>query len=159
MIKPSKILYVTEVSEWGQRGLEAVEQAFGNSSVEAVYWSPGMPKPDLTGWQGDWIIAFKADLILPLSVLKRASKGAINFHPSPPIYRGLGGYWWALHNGDESFGVTVHHMDEEIDHGQIVETVCFPILLIHNRTVASAYRKQFETMWSVAQDPIKTRDK
>lgn len=99
----------------------------GFGSVAAVYWSPGMPKPDLSHWQGDWIIAFKADLILPRSVLDRARKGAINSHPSPPKYRGLGGYWWAIHNGDAAYGVTVHHMDERIDHGEIINTLSFPI--------------------------------
>lgn len=86
-----------------------------------------MPKPDLSNWRGDWIISFKADLILSKETISYAEKGAINFHPSSPKYRGLGGYWWALHNGDSHYGVTLHHMDEEIDHGQIIKTVSFPI--------------------------------
>src|SRR6185312_6782050 len=91
-ITPSEILYVTERSPWGKLGYEAVAKVF--PSVTPVYWSSGMPKPDLSGWHGDWIIAFKADLILLQQTLDRATKGAINFHPSPPEYRGLGGYWW-----------------------------------------------------------------
>lgn len=127
IIPASKVLYVTEASEWGQRGYEAVERTFGASSIEAVYWSNGLPNPDLSKWEGEWIIAFKADLILNKAVLESAKRGAINFHPSPPKYRGLGGYWWALHNQDKEFGVTVHHMDEKIDHGRIIETVSFAI--------------------------------
>jgi Formyl transferase len=53
--------------------------------------------------------------------------GALNFHPSPPKYRGVGSYWWALHNGDANFGVTCHFMDERIDHGPIIATRAFPI--------------------------------
>jgi phosphoribosylglycinamide formyltransferase-1 len=125
-IVPSDVLYVAECSPWGKLGYEAVRKVL--PSVQPVYWSPGMPKPDLSGWRGDWIIAFKADLILPRTTLECAKKGAINFHPSPPRYRGLGGYWWALHNGDKDYGVTAHHMDEQIDHGTIVKTDSFPIL-------------------------------
>lgn len=125
-VMPSKVLYVTERSPWGQLGYKAVAAAF--DSVTPVFWSHDGPKPDLTAWEGDWIVAFKADLILSGDTLARAKKGAINFHPSPPRYRGLGGYWWALHNGDKVFGVTVHHMDERIDHGAIIKTDHFRIL-------------------------------
>jgi methionyl-tRNA formyltransferase len=124
-VAPSKVLFVTEASSWGALGREVVASAF--DSVEAVYWSPGMSMPDLSEWDGDWIISFKADLILSRATLERANKGAINFHPSPPRYRGLGGYWWALHNRDASFGITVHHMDERIDHGEIINTASFTI--------------------------------
>ncbi|MDE2030614.1 MAG: hypothetical protein KGI97_08655 [Alphaproteobacteria bacterium] len=124
-IAPSDVLFVTEASPWGKLGYETAAAAF--SSIQPIYWSPGMPKPDLSGWHGDWIICFKADLILSRAVLDRAKKGAINLHPSPPKYRGLGGYWWALHNGDKVFGVTIHHMDEQIDHGDIIKTDSFPI--------------------------------
>ncbi len=122
---PSDVLFVTECSPWGKIGYDAVSAAF--PSVRPVYWSPGTPKPDLSDWYGDWVICFKADLILPRATLERAKKGAINFHPSPPKYRGIGGYWWALHNEDDIFGVTCHHMDERIDHGPIIATESFPV--------------------------------
>lgn len=120
-----EVLYVTERSDWGELGFDTVSTAF--RSVYPVFWSPGTSKPDLSGWKGDWIISFKSDLILDRATLARASKGAINFHPSPPRYRGLGGYWWALHNGDDAFGVTCHYMNERIDHGEIITTKSFPI--------------------------------
>jgi methionyl-tRNA formyltransferase len=125
-IAPSDVLFVTEASPWGKLGYDVVEAAL--PSVTPVFWSPGMPKPDLSGWRGNWILSFKADLILSRSTLERAKEGSINFHPSPPKYRGLGGYWWALRNGDKSFGVTAHHMDEQIDHGEIIKTDSFAIL-------------------------------
>ncbi|MDD3287480.1 MAG: formyltransferase family protein [Alphaproteobacteria bacterium] len=120
-----EVLYITECSTWGELGYKTVSSAF--HSVLPIYWSPDMPKPDLNDWHGDWIISFKSDLVLPRSILERAKKGAINFHPCPPKYRGLGGYWWALHNGDDVFGVTCHHMNERIDHGDIIKTESFPI--------------------------------
>jgi len=125
VIPPSDVLFVTEATPWGKLGYETAATAF--PSIQPLYWSPGMPKPDLSNWHGKWIICFKADLIIPRTILDRAEEGAINFHPSPPRYRGLGGYWWALNNGDKDYGVTVHHMDEHIDHGQIIKTNSFPI--------------------------------
>lgn len=122
---PCEVLFVAERSAWGEIGYETVSTAF--RSVQPVFWSPGTPKPDLSGWRGDWIISFKSDLILSYDILERAKKGAINFHPSPPKYRGVGGYWWALNNGDDAFGVTCHHMNERIDHGEIITTESFPI--------------------------------
>lgn len=125
IIQPCDVLYISENSAWGEIGYKAVAAAFPD--VTPVYWSPGMPKPNMDDWHGDWIISFKSDLILPLCVIERAKKGAINFHPSPPQYRGLGGYWWALHNGDNTFGVTCHHMNQRIDHGEIIKVDHFPI--------------------------------
>ena len=78
-------------------------------------------------WHGDWIISFKSDLILSRTTLESARNGAINFHPCPPKYRGIGGYWWALQNKDSTFGVTCHHMDERIDNGTIIKVHSFPI--------------------------------
>ncbi|MBW1615640.1 MAG: hypothetical protein JRJ49_03715 [Deltaproteobacteria bacterium] len=65
---------------------------------------------------------------MPANILKRASKAAINFHPSPPKYRGIGGYSWAIHNSDKIYGVTCHYMVEEIDCGAIIAVRSFSIL-------------------------------
>ena len=124
-IAPSEVLYIAENSPWGEIGYKTVAAAFRD--VTPVLWSLGMQKPDLNDWRGDWIISFKSDLILPASVIEKAEKGAINFHPAPPKYRGLGGYWWAVHNNDTSYGVTCHHMNERIDHGDIIKVDNFAI--------------------------------
>lgn len=122
---PCEVLYIAENTPWGKIGYKTVAAAFRD--VTPVLWSPNMPKPDLHEWHGDWIISFKSDLILPSSVIERAKKGAINFHPCPSKYRGLGGYWWALHNNDNTFGATAHHVNERIDHGDIIKVIEFPI--------------------------------
>ncbi|MGH1379143.1 MAG: formyltransferase family protein [Alphaproteobacteria bacterium] len=136
-IHPCDVLYISENSAWGEIGYEAVCALFDD--VTPILWSPGMPKPDIDDWHGDWVISFKSDLILPVSVIEEAQKGALNFHPAPPQYRGIGGYWWALHNNDDIFGVTVHHMNERIDHGDIIKVDYFPIL--QDRTEESLKQK------------------
>lgn len=154
------ILYISEDSAWGKMGYKAAASVFDD--ITPIYWSPETPKPDLDDWRGDWIISFKSDLILPLSVIERAEKGAINFHPCPPKYRGIGGYWWAINNGDDSFGVTCHHMNERIDHGDIIKTTEFPIWhedtveTLRNKAAAASLSLLEEIMQDITADrPLK----
>ncbi len=115
----SSVLYVSEDSAWGRHGRDAVAGFF--PGAHCVSWKHGEPFPqEVAEWEGKWILSFKSDLILPKSVIQSASEGAINFHPAPPEYRGLGGYMLAVHNRDEQYGVTCHYMIEEIDYGPII---------------------------------------
>jgi methionyl-tRNA formyltransferase len=81
----------------------------------------------LRDWQGDWIMSFKSDLVLPEEIIKKAQCGAVNFHPSLPKYRGIGGYVEAIKNSDKFYGATCHWMDHRIDHGPIIKTAKIPI--------------------------------
>lgn len=65
----------------------------------------------------------------------------INIHPAPPSYPGVGGINLALYNGDATFGVTVHLMDEKIDHGRILDVSTFP--LHANMTIEGATQVLF----------------
>ncbi|RLM23448.1 hypothetical protein BIY29_10615 [Brenneria alni] len=119
--KSYDVLFIGDCSFWSEAACEFISSLF--SQVTHVFWERGMEKnPIVSTWRGDWIISFKSDLILPEYILNHAGKGAINFHPSSPKYRGLGGYHYAIDNHDASFGATCHHMDEYIDHGQIIQT-------------------------------------
>lgn len=52
----------------------------------------------------------------------------INFHPAPlPEYKGTAGYNMAILDGLSEWGVTAHYVDEEIDTGEIIEVLSFPI--------------------------------
>lgn len=96
--------------------------------VFPIFWNIGEPYPSrIDTWEGDLILSFRGDLILSPAILNRASKGAINFHPAPPRYRGIGSHHYAIYNGDSHFGVTCHHMTKKIDQGKIIETKYFSI--------------------------------
>lgn len=123
-----KVLFIGDGSIWSQFASEFVQKHFKKVSV--ILWDHGngpRPRKHLF-WMGDWIFSFKSDLILPDKVLKCAKSGAINFHPAPPRYRGIGGYYHALDNGDKRYGVTCHHMVEKVDYGKIIRVEYFPIL-------------------------------
>lgn len=69
----------------------------------------------------DWIISVYYRRLIPGSVLRLASQGAVNLHPSLlPGYRGPVPTVWALLNGEKKTGITLHHLDEGIDTGPII---------------------------------------
>jgi len=122
-----RVLYISDPSDWSRLGAAYVASTF--PGTEIIHWGYGDPVPGerLAAWEGDWIISMKNDLILPPQVLARARKGGVNFHPAPPCYRGLGGYSYALHNGDDTYGITCHRMIEEVDKGPIVRVLRYPL--------------------------------
>jgi len=127
MNRKNRILFIADNSVFSKIAYEYVSTFF--SAVKGIFWEYGNPHvPFLDEWEGEWIISFKSDLVLPPRIFKKASKAAINFHPAPPKYRGIGGYFWALHNVDKMYGVTCHHIVEEIDYGRIITVRYFPVL-------------------------------
>jgi methionyl-tRNA formyltransferase len=66
--------------------------------------------------------------IVPPAVLQVPRFGAYNLHPGPlPHYAGLNAPSWAIYNGEERHGVTVHRMEPGIDTGAVVFQEVFPI--------------------------------
>lgn len=82
---------------------------------------------DLHWYQPEYIISFISPWIIPASVLKSAKKASINFHPGSPNYPGTGCYNFALYECSKQYGVTVHHMEEKVDTGNIIMTSYFDI--------------------------------
>lgn len=67
--------------------------------------------------------------ILPKSVIDYPKYGCLNVHVSLlPKYRGAAPMQRAIMNGEAETGVTVMHMDEGLDTGDILSQVSFPIL-------------------------------
>lgn len=98
------------------------------AEVKSIFWGPGDPYPrEIDSWAGEWIISFRGDLIVPERVYSKATKGAINIHPSPPRFRGLGGHYYAIHENHATFGTTCHHMAKSVDTGQIIDVKYFTI--------------------------------
>lgn len=75
----------------------------------------------------EYIISFVSPWIIPGTLLNSAKTAAINFHPGSPQYPGIGCYNFALYEGSEKYGVTVHHMKEKVDTGNIIMTSYFDI--------------------------------
>ena len=66
--------------------------------------------------------------ILPQEFLDLFPKGILNVHPSLlPKYRGPSPIQAAILNGDESTGVSIIKLDEQMDHGAVISNLKFSI--------------------------------
>lgn len=75
----------------------------------------------------DYIFTFRSYLILKKNTLKKAKIAAINFHPGPPKYRGVGCANYAIYEKSKHYGVTAHYIKPKIDSGKIIDVVKFKI--------------------------------
>ena len=78
-------------------------------------------------WKGDILISYLSQWIIPDKVLKNAAVMAINFHPGPPGYPGIGCTNFAVYDGVTEYGVTCHHMLAKVDTGKIISVKRFPV--------------------------------
>jgi methionyl-tRNA formyltransferase len=88
----------------------------------------GDPLPDsVKQWRGEYIVSYLSRWVVPDDVLRQARVAAINFHPAPPEYPGIGCTNFALYDGVEQYGVTCHHMARRVDTGDIIAVNRFPV--------------------------------
>jgi methionyl-tRNA formyltransferase len=102
-----------------RRGLDCIRSTNPNdvATLEAV----AAVRPDLGLSLNNFSIMRRPLLAIP-------PEGVINFHNGPlPQYAGVNVCSWALINGEREYGVTLHHVDEGIDTGDIVAQSVFPI--------------------------------
>ncbi|MDO6705840.1 MULTISPECIES: formyltransferase family protein [unclassified Photobacterium] len=121
-----KILLSVVDMDWCHYGVEYTKTLF--SHVEVLCWDTGDPYPSqVDDWEGDWIISYRGDFIFGEHIFRRARKGAINLHPAPPRYRGLGSQHYAIDSGEKTYGSTCHHLASSVDSGQIIHVNEFQI--------------------------------
>jgi len=76
----------------------------------------------------DVIFSFFHPRRIDAEVLALAPRGAFGTHPSLlPRWRGPDPYYWALREGDDETGVTLHRLEATYDTGPIVERATVPI--------------------------------
>lgn len=76
----------------------------------------------------DFLISFLNPVIVPKTTLHTVRIAAVNIHPAPPEWPGVGCVSYALFRGDREFGVTAHVMTEDVDAGPIIRVIRFPVL-------------------------------
>ncbi|MFC4209944.1 methionyl-tRNA formyltransferase [Pedobacter lithocola] len=76
----------------------------------------------------DLFVSMSFNQIFRKEVINLPKLGAINCHAGKlPFYRGRNILNWALINDEDSFGITVHYIDEGIDTGDIIKQNSYPI--------------------------------
>ncbi len=108
------------------------------------------PPDAMRSWSGDYLVSFLGPWVLPAGVLAAASRAAINFHPGPPEYPGIGCYNFALYDEVAEYGVTCHEMAARVDSGPIVRTARFP--LRYDDSVASLRDRSLTHMLALFED-------
>ena len=103
-----------------------VKQHFKDPLI--IFSRRGDPMPsELNIWEGDLLISYLSQWIIPPVLLETASMAAINLHPGSPEYPGIGCTNFAMYNEEKEFGVTCHHMFSKVDCGPIIAVRRFPI--------------------------------
>jgi methionyl-tRNA formyltransferase len=76
----------------------------------------------------DFVFSFYYRRMLPVAVLRAATRGALNMHGSLlPKYRGRAPVNWAVLHGEAETGASLHYMVERPDAGALVDQERVPI--------------------------------
>jgi len=105
---------------------------------------------DAMSWQGDYLISYLSPWVIPEYLLKRAKIAAINFHPGPPEYPGIGCTNFAIYDAVKTFGITCHHMAPQVDTGKLISVRRFPVF--ENDSVYSLTQRCYAHILSLFYD-------
>jgi len=87
--------------------------------IQPIHLEPSL----FTGMNFDLFIIAAYAKIIPKKILEIPKLGAIGVHPSLlPRYRGATPIQTAILNGEKETGVTLFFLDEQVDHGPILES-------------------------------------
>lgn len=121
-----RVLLLTSVPGSTEEVRAIAERYFAN--VEVIFWEMGNAATkagvvaEIEAVDYNLIISYISGIILKKKHLQRAGYGAINIHPAPPEHGGCWGLWCqpvVRRQVRAHHGVTVHEIDEQIDHGPI----------------------------------------
>lgn len=98
---------------------------------------------ELRALNPDIILVAAYGKLLPKAILDMPKFGCINVHASLlPKYRGASPIQWAVLNGDEKSGVTIMHMAETMDTGDII--MAEEVVLAKDETAGTLHDKLAE---------------
>lgn len=98
---------------------------------------------ELKALNPDIILVAAYGKLLPKAILDMPKFGCINVHASLlPKYRGASPIQWAVLNGDEKSGVTIMHMAETMDTGDIIMSK--EVVLAEDETAGTLHDKLAE---------------
>jgi len=135
------VLY-DSIREWANKSSLKVYQSHG---IKEEQWEKVILsiKPDL-------IVIADYKFIIPEKIIAIPRLGAINFHPSIlPKYRGRAPVNWAMINGEDKVGLTVHFIDKEVDSGPIIDQKIIDVSF--EDTIKDVHEKYFPVYKELAR--------
>lgn|SRR3989338_11486946 len=122
-----RILFLAKHKPFSDDAAQLLRLHFSDPQI--VFGDSNEPFPaHLKAQQFEYVISYISPWIVPAEVLKNTTRAAINLHPGPPEYPGIGCTNFAIYEGAKEFGITVHHMKAKVDTGEIIMVERFPIL-------------------------------
>lgn len=105
----------------------------GVHSIVGLAWQHGIPAWSISDTKSPELLSLVQELgaeiacvasfdqRIPQSLLTSLEYGFINLHPSLlPAFRGPAPLFWVMREGGQGAGVTIHQMDNKLDHGPIL---------------------------------------
>ena len=130
--------FARDAAELVSRHIDKAEIIFGRTNEPFP--------PGLRDKKFDYVISYIPPWIVPGQVLDNAKIAAINFHPGPPEYPGIGCTNFAIYYGEKEFGISVHYMKEKVDSGDIILVDRFPVF--NNDSLYSLTQRCYEHVYS-----------
>jgi methionyl-tRNA formyltransferase len=109
-----------------EQALDFCRKNFANVEAYLGRWGEKLPA-EVKQWNGDLIVSFLSRWVIPELVIRAARIEAINFHPGPPEYPGIGCNNFALYDEATVYGTTCHRMATKVDTGEILAVRRFPV--------------------------------
>jgi UDP-4-amino-4-deoxy-L-arabinose formyltransferase/UDP-glucuronic acid dehydrogenase (UDP-4-keto-hexauronic acid decarboxylating) len=110
------------------RRMKTLADAAGAPLYDARLLATPAAAEMLARLEPDWLLNANSTVIIERRALEIPRAGCLNLHPGLlPSYAGLHTHQWAIRNGEQEFGATIHFIAAELDAGDIVTVVRFPI--------------------------------
>lgn len=116
-----KVIAVSTISRPEFKEIDTVASIAEDAGIPIIH------NPDLLP-ECDFICSVQYHRILTAEQIAKARLLAFNLHLAPlPEYRGCNQFSFAIMNEETEFGVSIHRIDERIDHGDLYFEKRFPI--------------------------------
>ena len=148
--KISVLLFARNNDEFSIKFLKFLKE---NYFFVRVIWSTKIGEkldPNRIKRRYDFIFCFRSYYILNEKVLNKSRIASVNFHPSLPCYRGMGGANLSILNNNKYFGSTAHFISRKIDNGKIISVK--KIKILKKDTVESLTIKNYRSMLNHAKN-------
>jgi folate-dependent phosphoribosylglycinamide formyltransferase PurN len=123
------------------------------AAADVIVWDDAASNEDiLKALRGvDMVVCCLFNRVLNQSFIA-SFKYCVNFHPSLlPDYRGPEPIYWGLLNNETKFGLTLHHMTERIDEGDVIsqshcQRPAIPLVFFVEKKLASTVSEAVQSL-------------
>lgn len=122
-----KVLFLAKEKPFSRDAAAIIAAEFPSADIHFGQNTDPFPR-EAEGRTYDYVFSYIAPWIVPENVLANTTIAAVNFHPGPPAYPGIGCTNFAIYNNARTYGVTAHHMERTVDTGAVIRVHTFPVL-------------------------------